>query len=59
MPLVEGGLHRKTRKAATKQEAERNCAGEALEDTIVTAELHWYEVRGVGRRELKIERLLD
>ena len=25
---------------------------------IVTAELHWYEATGIGRRELKIKRLL-
>ena len=26
---------------------------------IVTAEVHWYEAHGVGRRELKIKRFLD
>ena len=25
---------------------------------VVTAELHWYEAHGIGRRELKIKRLL-
>ena len=25
---------------------------------IVAAELHWYEATGIGRRELKIKRLL-
>jgi hypothetical protein len=26
--------------------------------TIRTAELHWYEAHGIGRKELKIKRLL-
>jgi len=26
--------------------------------TIVTAEVHWYELHGLGRRELKIKRIL-
>jgi hypothetical protein len=26
--------------------------------TVQTAEVHWYEAHGVGRRELKIKRLL-
>ena len=26
---------------------------------IATAELHWYETHGIGRRKLKIKRLLD
>lgn len=27
--------------------------------TIRTAELHWYEASGIGRKEFKIKRLLD
>ena len=27
--------------------------------TIHRAELHWYEAHGIGRRKLKIKRLLD
>lgn len=27
--------------------------------TIVLAELHWYEAHGVGRKGLKIKRILD
>ena len=27
--------------------------------SFVRAELHWYEAHGVGRRELKIKRLLE
>jgi hypothetical protein len=27
--------------------------------TIARAELHWYEAHGIGRKELKIKRLLD
>jgi hypothetical protein len=27
--------------------------------TIRTAELHWYEASGVGKRELKIKRFVD
>jgi hypothetical protein len=28
-------------------------------DTIRAAEIHWYEAHGIGRKELKIKRLLD
>ena len=28
-------------------------------DTIRTAEVHWYEAHGSGRKEMKIKRLLD
>lgn len=28
------------------------------DDTIHTAEIHWYEANGVGRREFKIKRFL-
>ena len=27
--------------------------------TIRTAELHWYEAHGIGRKKMKIKRLLD
>ena len=27
--------------------------------TVMSAEVHWYEAHGVGRRELKIKRFLD
>lgn len=27
--------------------------------TIHLAELHWYEAHGIGRKEIKIKRLLD
>jgi hypothetical protein len=31
-----------------------------LEDgTIVRAELHWYEAHGIGRRGMKIKRIID
>jgi len=26
---------------------------------VVSAELHWYEAHGVGRKELKVKRLLE
>ncbi|MBI4558888.1 MAG: hypothetical protein HY706_14995 [Candidatus Hydrogenedentes bacterium] len=29
------------------------------DDTICEAELHWYEAHGIGRKELKIKRLLE
>lgn len=29
-----------------------------MDDTICRAELHWYEANGIGRREIKIKRLL-
>ena len=31
---------------------------ELLSGEIVSAELHWYEATGIGRREFKIKRLL-
>ena len=27
--------------------------------TIHTAELHWYEAHGIGRRKMKVKRVLD
>lgn len=27
--------------------------------TMCTAEIHWYEVHGIGRKDLKIKRILD
>jgi len=27
--------------------------------TVCTAEVHWYEAHGVGRKEMKIKRFLD
>ena len=30
-----------------------------VDGTIVRAELHWYEAHGIGRKHLKIKRLLD
>lgn len=30
-----------------------------LDGTICTAEVHWYEATGMGRKEFKIKRLLD
>lgn len=32
---------------------------ELMTGEIRTAELHWYEAHGVGRKEIKIKRLLD
>jgi hypothetical protein len=29
------------------------------DDSVVRAEVHWYEAHGVGRKELKIKRLLE
>jgi len=29
------------------------------DDTLVTAELRWYEAHGIGKREFKIKRLLE
>ncbi|MGE5443573.1 MAG: hypothetical protein ACM3SR_03105 [Ignavibacteriales bacterium] len=29
------------------------------DSTIYEAELHWYEAHGIGRKELKIKRLLE
>ena len=30
-----------------------------IDGTIHRAELHWYEAHGIGRKELKVKRLLD
>jgi hypothetical protein len=27
--------------------------------TLCTAELHWYEAHGIGRREIKLKRIVD
>ena len=32
---------------------------ELLNDEIRLAELHWYECHGIGKRKIKIKRLLD
>jgi hypothetical protein len=32
---------------------------ELIDGSIRLAELHWYECHGVGKREIKIKRLLD
>jgi hypothetical protein len=41
----------------------RRCKGYALValqgGEVCRAELHWYECHGVGRRQIKIKRLLD
>jgi len=30
-----------------------------IDATICTAEIHWYEAHGIGRKDLKIKRFLD
>ena len=30
-----------------------------VDDTIHEAEVHWYEAHGIGKKEIKIKRLLD
>lgn len=41
----------------------RKLKGEALVELpngrVCRAELHWYEAHGIGRRDMKIKRLLD
>ncbi len=32
---------------------------ELLDNSIRLAELHWYECHGIGKRKMKIKRLLD
>lgn len=32
---------------------------ELLDGSVRSAELHWYESHGIGKREIKIKRLLD
>ncbi|MFQ5823374.1 MAG: hypothetical protein ACE5JB_04895 [bacterium] len=29
------------------------------DDTICKAEIHWYEAHGIGKRDIKIKRILD
>ncbi len=36
-----------------------NCDIRFKSGSVVKAELHWYEAHGVGRKEIKIKRLLD
>lgn len=35
------------------------CEVSLADGSICRAELHWYEATGIGRREMKIKRLLD
>ena len=44
------GRWRKLKGTATVQFAD---------GTVAVAEVHWYEVHGMGRKEIKIKRLLD
>ena len=41
----------------------RKCKGEATvrlaDGTVLTAEVHWYEAHGIGKREFKIKRYLE
>jgi hypothetical protein len=41
----------------------RKLKGRALvelpDGSIAQAELHWYEAQGIGRRDMKVKRLLD
>jgi len=60
------GRHVKARKRLTRRYGPgrwRKCKGTAIvrlaDGSIHRAELHWYEAMGVGRRELKIKRLLE
>jgi len=32
---------------------------ELMRGRIVLVELHWYEAHGIGRREMKIKRIID
>ena len=32
---------------------------ELEDDTVCEAELHWYEAHGIGKKELKIKRIVD
>jgi hypothetical protein len=29
------------------------------DDTVVLAEVHWYEAHGIGRKDFKIKRIID
>jgi hypothetical protein len=40
-------------------EAEGSATIELADGHVRRAELHWYEAHGLGRKELKIKRLLD
>ena len=41
----------------------RKLKGRALvelpDGSVVSAELHWYEAHGIGRRDMKVKRLLE
>jgi hypothetical protein len=30
-----------------------------MDDSVVLAEIHWYEAHGVGKREMKVKATLD
>jgi hypothetical protein len=44
-------------------EAEGKLKGKALvelpDGNVTVAELHWYEAHGIGRRDMKVKRLLE
>ena len=49
-------------KKAYGQGRWRKCKGVAtirLSSELVKAEVHWYEGHGIGRKELKVKRLLE
>ena len=41
----------------------RKLKGQALvelpDETVVLAEVHWYEAHGIGRKDMKVKRLLE
>ncbi len=30
-----------------------------MDETVARAEIHWYEAHGIGRRDVKVKRVLD
>ena len=62
LPVRECGVRAKLRKAygAGRWRKLKGVALVELPDgQLATAELHWYEAHGIGRRDMKVKRLLE
>ncbi|MBI1367512.1 MAG: hypothetical protein GC162_02545 [Planctomycetes bacterium] len=50
---------RKTYGSARWRKCKGNARVQFADGIIVKAELHWYEAHGIGRKEIKIKRLIE
>jgi len=64
--IIARGTSVRSRRALRKKYGPgrwRKCKGHArvrlIDGTIHNAEVHWYEAHGIGRKEVKVKKLLD